>query len=254
MRISVRVKDQGNLQKLIDSLDKLRKTDPLAIIEHTEEGEHIIAGSGELHVEILYNDLCDLAGVQVIKDDPLVSYRETATENSKEQCLAKSPNKHNRLFMTANPLADELVNRIENLDIFPSQDVKARARILVSDFEWEDDHARKIWSFGPQGCGANLFVDATKAIQYLSEIKDHCVSAFQELTKAGPLAFEEQRGIRYNLHDVTLHTDSIHRGANQISPATRNACFASFLCAEPRFQEPIFLCEIAGTNDCMGGI
>lgn len=73
VRISVRVKDSSNLQKLIDALDKLRKTDPLAIISHTDEGEHIIAGSGELHVEILYNDLCDLAGVPVIKDDPIVS-------------------------------------------------------------------------------------------------------------------------------------------------------------------------------------
>jgi len=68
----------------------------------------------------------------------------------------------------------------------------------------------------------------------LIEIKDHCVSAFQELTKSGPLAMEEQRGVTYKMWDATLHTDSIHRGANQISPATRNACFASFLCAEPR--------------------
>jgi len=73
VRISVRVKDQSNLVKLIESLDKLRKTDPLAIISHTDEGEHIIAGSGELHVEILFNDLCDLAGCEVLKDDPIVS-------------------------------------------------------------------------------------------------------------------------------------------------------------------------------------
>jgi hypothetical protein len=33
--------------------------------------------------------------------------------------------------------------------------------------------------------------------------------------------------VRYSLWDATLHTDSIHRGANQISPATRNGCCAS---------------------------
>lgn len=38
---------------------------------------------------------------------------------------------------------------------------------------------------------------------------------------------EEQRGVKYVINDVTLHTDSIHRGANQISPATRNVCFSS---------------------------
>jgi len=179
---------------------------------------------------------------------------ETLETKSSEMCLAKSPNKHNRLFMTAEPMADGLVTKIEKDEIFPSQDVKARARMLVTDYEWEDDHARKIWSFGPNGTGANLFVDATKSIQYLIEIKDHCVSAFQELTRAGPLAFEEQRGVRYSLWDATLHTDSIHRGANQISPATRNACFGAYLCANPRFQEPIFLVEIAASADVMGGI
>jgi len=224
VRISVRVKDSSNLQKLIDGLDKLRKTDPLAIITHTDEGEHIIAGSGELHVEILYNDLCDLAGVPVIKDDPIVSYMETCIEKSKETCLSKSPNKHNRLFMTAEPLHDQLVIDIEKEKIFASQDPKIRARALVTEYNWDDDHAKKIWAFGPIGTGPNLFCDNTKAVQYLIEIKDHCVSAFQELSNSGPLSNEEQRGVRYNLLDVTLHTDSIHRGANQISPATRNGC------------------------------
>lgn len=165
VRISVRVKDSSNLQKLIDALDKLRKTDPLAIISHTDEGEHIIAGSGELHVEILYNDLCDLAGVPVLKDDPIVSYMESCTEKSIETCLSKSPNKHNRLFMTAEPMDNGLVEQIEAEKIFPQQDVKLRAKILVNDYAWDDDNARKIWAFGPIGKGPNLFVDTTKAVQ-----------------------------------------------------------------------------------------
>jgi elongation factor 2 len=71
--------------------------------------------------------------VEVIKDDPIVSYMETICEKSSETCLSKSPNKHNRLFMTAEPIHEELIMKIEKEDIFPSQDVKARARILVSD-------------------------------------------------------------------------------------------------------------------------
>lgn len=190
----------------------------------------------------------------MIKDDPIVSYRETCEERSKEICLSKSPNKHNRLFMSAEPLVEGLIEKIEKEEIFCSQDIKLRARMLVTEFEWDDDHARKIWSFGPNGVGANLFCDITKAVQYLSEIKDHCVSAFQDLARAGPMAFEEMRGVKFMLHDVTMHADSIHRGANQISPATRNGCYASYLSAEPRFMEPIFLCEIAGTLDIMGGV
>ena len=46
-----------------------------------ESGEHIIAGAGELHLEICLKDLEeDHACVPIVKSDPVVSYRETVTE------------------------------------------------------------------------------------------------------------------------------------------------------------------------------
>mmetsp|Transcript_105580 Transcript_105580/g.227554 ORF Transcript_105580/g.227554 Transcript_105580/m.227554 type:complete len:92 (+) Transcript_105580:1666-1941(+) len=90
---------------------------------------------------------------------------ESCTEKSIETCLSKSPNKHNRLFMTAEPLNMELIEQIETQKIFPQQDVKLRAKVLVGEHGWDDDNARKIWSFGPIGKGPNLFVDTTKAVQ-----------------------------------------------------------------------------------------
>merc|ERR1712241_543686 len=38
---------------------------------------------------------------RLAKSDPIVSYRETVSEESNQTCLSKSPNKHNRLFMKA---------------------------------------------------------------------------------------------------------------------------------------------------------
>merc|ERR1712038_2158258 len=70
-----------------------------------ESGEHIIAGAGELHLEICLKDLEeDHAQIPLKKSDPVVSYRETVTEESDIMCLSKSPNKHNRLFMKACPM------------------------------------------------------------------------------------------------------------------------------------------------------
>merc|ERR1712061_612326 len=83
--------------------------------------------------------------------------------------------------------------------------------------------ARKIWCWGPETDGANVVVDTTQAIQYLAEIKEHVNSAFQWCTKEGPICEENMRGIRFNLTDVTLHADSIHRGGGQIGPPTRRA-------------------------------
>lgn len=52
------------------------------------------------------------------------------------------------------------------------------------------------------------------------------------------------RGIRMNVQDVTLHADAIHRGGGQIIPTARRVYYAAEYTAQPRFVEPIFLCEI----------
>lgn len=52
------------------------------------------------------------------------------------------------------------------------------------------------------------------------------------------------RGIRFDIHDVTLHTDAIHRGGGQIIPTARRVMYASQLTAQPRLMEPIYLVEM----------
>ena len=79
-------------------------------------------------------------------------------------------------------------------------------------------------------------------------------AAFQWATKEGVMCDENMRGIRFNIHDVTLHTDAIHRGGGQIIPTARRVFYACELTAAPRFQEPVFLCEIQCPDDCVGGI
>jgi translation elongation factor EF-G len=49
-----------------------------------------------------------------------------------------------------------------------------------------------------------LLVDVTKGVQYLNEIKDSCVAAFQWATKEGVTCEENMRGIRVNVLDVTV--------------------------------------------------
>ena len=83
-----------------------------------ESGEHIIAGAGELHLEICLKDLEeDHAGIPIKVSEPVVSYRETVTEESDRMCLSKSPNKHNRLFVRAAPLHEDLPAAIEDVSI-----------------------------------------------------------------------------------------------------------------------------------------
>ena len=58
------------------------------------------------------------------------------------------------------------------------------------------------------------------------------------------MADENMRAIRFNIYDVALHTDAIHRGGGQIIPTARRALYACQLTAAPRLMEPVYLCEI----------
>jgi hypothetical protein len=60
----------------------------------------------------------------------------------------------------------------------------------------------------------------------------------------GVLCDENLRAVRFNIYDVALHADAIHRGGGQIIPTARRVLYASMITAEPRLLEPVYLCEI----------
>jgi elongation factor 2 len=255
VRVAVEAKNPADLPKLVEGLKRLAKSDPMVQCIIEESGEHIVAGAGELHLEICLKDLEeDHACIPIKVSDPVVSYRETVSDESTETCLSKSPNKHNRLYMRAMPMPDGLPDDIDKGEVTPRQEFKLRARYLNEKYEYDVTEARKIWCFGPEGTGPNLLIDCTKGVQYLNEIKDSVVAGFQWATKEGPLADENVRGVRFNLLDVTLHADAIHRGGGQIIPTARRVLYASMLTAAPRFFEPVYLVEIQCPEAAVGGI
>merc|ERR1719447_1022875 len=255
VRVAVEPKNPADLPKLVEGLKRLAKSDPMVQCIIEESGEHIIAGAGELHLEICLKDLEeDHACIPLKKTDPVVSYRETVGEESTELCLSKSPNKHNRLYMKATPMPDGLADDIENNKVTCRDDPKTRKQYLCDNYAFDATEAMKIWTFGPESTGANIVVDVTKGVQYLNEIKDSVVAGFQWATKEGVLCDENMRGVRFNPHDVTLHADAIHRGGGQIIPTTRRVLYAAVLTASPRLQEPVYLCEIQCPENAVGGI
>jgi elongation factor 2 len=254
VRVAVNAKNPADLPKLVSGLLKMSKADPLVQVINTET-EHIICGCGELHLEICLKDLVeDYAKIEITKSDPVVPYKETVTDKSSQVCMAKSPNKHNRLYVIAEPLNEDLVVEIENGTIKASDDFKQIKRTLIDKYEWDQHDAGKLWVFGPDQNGPNFLIDQTKAVQYLNEIRDSMEGAFQNVTKEGVLAEESLRGVRFGIQDVELHNDAIHRGGGQIIPTARRVYYASEMTATPRYQEPIYLCNIATPQDVMSGV
>jgi len=255
VRVGVEPKNAADLPKLLEGLKKLSKSDPLVLCYTEETGQHIIAGCGELHIEICLHDLQkEYANCEIRQTEPIVTYKETVSAVSSMVVMSKSANKHNRLYVTAEPLQEGIPELIEKGDMGPKDDPKIRSKKLVEEFGWDKNDTLKIWGFGPDNSGPNMLVDATKGVQFMNEIKDSMESAFQWSSKEAPLTEENMRQVRCNIMDVVLHADAIHRGGGQLIPTARRVYYAAELTAGPRLQEPIFLAEITAPFDAMGGV
>jgi elongation factor 2 len=187
-----------------------------------------------------------------------VSYRETVRAKSNQTCMAKSPNKHNRVYGTADAMHEDLQAEIESEKIIPTpKEPKDQAKYVAEHYGFDSDDViipKKLWAFGPAGNGPNWLMDGTVAVQYLQEIKDSMVNAFQQITYSGPLCEEACRGVIVRLLDVVMHADAIHRGMGQIVPAARRMYSAAMYTAEPAIMEPMYLAEITVPSSEAGSV
>jgi len=263
--VTVEPKNAADLPKLVEGLKRLAKSDPLVKITTSKSGQHIIAGAGELHLEICLKDLREdyMKGADVRVSEPVVSFGETVGGKTGDDgvhpaiCVSKSPNKHNRLYMYAEPLDAEFILAVDDDEIvLPNMSVmKAFGRNLCDNYGWDIGEARKIWTFGcPPDAKANCVVDVTKGVQFLLEIKDHVVGAFMQVTTGGILCDEVMRGCKFCITDVKLHADTIHRGAGQIMPCAKKVMFACQLASSPKLLEPMFLVDITVPQNAQSGV
>ncbi|MCL2026032.1 MAG: EF-Tu/IF-2/RF-3 family GTPase, partial [Leptospirales bacterium] len=83
MKVAPSVKKEE--EKLGTVLRKLAMEDPSFNVRHDEEtNETIIAGMGELHLEIIIDRLKDEFGVEAVVGEPSVAFRETITAECEE--------------------------------------------------------------------------------------------------------------------------------------------------------------------------
>ncbi len=86
--MSIEPKSAVDKQKLGDALAKLRRQDPTFRSRYdADTGQTVIAGMGELHLEILGGRLARDYGVEVLVGKPKVAYKETVTKVAKARGL-----------------------------------------------------------------------------------------------------------------------------------------------------------------------
>ena len=244
---SVEAQNMDDLPKLIETLQQVAKEDPTIQIEINEDtGEHLISGQGELHLEVITQRIRDNQGIPVITGEPIVVYREQPQEASRE-VEGVSPNRHNKFYLTVQPMAQEIVDAIQLGEV--SMDMpELERREALQEAGMDKDTSQNVEDIHR----TNILIDDTKGIQHLNETMELVLEGLQEALDDGPLAAEPVQGSLFRLHDAKLHEDTIHRGPAQVIPAVRDAVHRALIDGEVRLLEPIQDVRIDVPSEHMG--
>ena len=253
--VAVEPKSMKDLPKFIDALRTLAKSDAsLQVMTNQETGEALLAGMGELHLEITVYRLEEEQNIKVSVSEPIVVYREGVESNNRGHSFeGKSPNRHNKFFIECEPLSEEVVAALRDGNIHSGNvrpnDAKEVGR-KFAEYGMDKDKMRKTYSV----FGTNVLVNDTKGIQNLHETKELIVEAFNEVCKRGPIADEPVMGMMVRLVDAKLHEDAIHRGPAQTIPAVRNAIKGAMLRSRTVIMEPMQKTHVSVPNDWLGQV
>jgi len=253
--VAVEPKSMKDLPKFIGALNGLAKADAsLSVSTNHETGEALLAGMGELHLEITVYRLEEEQNIKVSVSEPIVVYRESISSDNKGRSFeGKSPNRHNRFYIETEPLPEDVVNALRE-GAFGDGSVRNKDAKQVGDqfaeFGMDKNLMRKIYAIN----GTNVLVNDTKGIQNLHETRELIIEGFNDVCVKGPVADEPLMGVLVRLVDAKLHEDAIHRGPAQTIPAVRNAVKGALIRSKSVIFEPIQKIRIDAPNDVIGGV
>ncbi|MFB6190159.1 MAG: elongation factor EF-2 [Candidatus Nanohaloarchaea archaeon] len=247
---SIEPKRTSDLPKLIEALRKRAKEDNTIKVDIDEEtGETLVSGLGELHIEAKVERYLEEQGIDIQVSEPIVVFREGIDDASPE-VIGKSPNRHNQLEISVEPIDEDVRKFIkeEYEEVARNADEQHEIRDALIEAGMDKEEADNIMEVYEE----NVFINASRGIKNLREIKEYLVDAFHEFCDEGPMANEPVIGLKVKLHDASLHEDAIHRGPAQMIPATKGAIKNGFLQADPKIIEPKQILRIDTPSDTMG--
>jgi elongation factor 2 len=155
--------------------------------------------------------------------------------------MGKSPNRHNKIWVTIEKLSDDVIEAVRSDKITDMQSKDERTKVLRS-LGWETDDAKGAVAVEE----TNILVNRIKGRQYVEEVLDHVKTGFREAVHSSPLAKEPAYGLKINIEDISLHEDPVHRGPAQTMPMTWRPIFCAILLSDPKLLEPLisFECKV----------
>lgn len=227
--ISIRVepKTKGDQEKMGIALSKLSDEDPTFKVTSDEEtGETIIAGMGELHLEVMVDRMKREFGVEANIGAPQVAYREAinGTAEHREKYVKQSG------------------GRGQYGDV----------AIRIQPFEPTSVDPEETLPKNVEIDGSLKFVNSIKGGVIPQEYIGACKKGFKEAMERGILAGYRLENIEVELYDGSYHDVDSSEVAFKI--ASSKALTEAAKHAQPVIMEPVMKVEIVTPEEYMGDI
>ncbi len=236
IRKAVSAETASDMEKLVTALHKIEKEDPTLKLEQSAElNQAILHGQGQLHLDMVKQRLQKEFGVNVIFENPKISYRETITGKADADYRHKKQSGGSGQF-------GEIHMKVENY--YEGMEEPTGVNIRQKDIEdlpWGGKLAFYWCIVG--GAIDNRYIGAIK-------------KGIMQQMKEGPLTGSRCQNIRVTVYDGKMH--SVDSNDISFQLAASGAFKEGFQDAKPQLLEPIYsveiLCPDEDTGDVMGDL
>ena len=238
---AIKAVNQGETEKLMAALQKMRQEDPTWVVEQSKElCQVIVRGQGEFHLRTLKWRLENNEKLQIQYEEPRIPYRETITKVARADYRHKKQSGGAGQFGEVHLIVEPYAEGMPDPTVFNfggqefKMNIKSREEI---DLEW-----------GGKLVFLNSVVGGAIDLRFMPAI----LKGVMERMERGPLTGSYARDVRVIVYDGKMHpVDS-----NELSfmLAARQAFAEAFKNAGPKILEPIYDLEVLVPSDYMGDV
>ncbi|WP_440998594.1 elongation factor G [Fodinibius sp. SL11] len=232
IRTAIKLKQEGDEDKLGNALHQLQREDPSMQIEHSQELKQVIVhGQGEEHLAVIKYALETRFNLNLEYVQPKIPYRETITKSVRTEYKHKKQSGGAGQYAAVSLLIEPLTDNMPEHD-----DLKVRDTQEI-DLEW-----------GGKLIFRNCIVGGVIDNRFMPAI----LKGIMEKMENGPLSDCRVRDLRISVYDGDMH--SVDSNDAAFRTAGLMAFKQGFMDAKPKLMEPVYTIEVNVPADYMGDV